>query len=138
KRRRHLDAANRGSVRRQSQEPHRVETREAGIQSPDEGRRFYARSVAARMTHSGVGKLVWALLPAMLCAQNFNQRGFIETDLTLYPETAPNDSGQAVDDSLFRYEASYKALPWLRLAGSFDARFDTHEEVERTGHLDWQ
>jgi hypothetical protein len=90
------------------------------------------------MTHSGVGKLVWALLPAMLCAQNFNQRGFIETDLTLYPETAPNDSGQAVDDSLFRYEASYKALPWLRLAGSFDARFDTHEQVERTAHLDWQ
>jgi len=85
-----------------------------------------------------VGKLAWALLPAILCAQNFNQRGFIETDLSLYPETAPNDSGQVVDDDLFRYEASYKALPWLRLAGAFDARFDTHQEVERTAHLDWQ
>jgi hypothetical protein len=85
-----------------------------------------------------VGKLAWALLPAILCAQNFDQRGFIETDLSLYPETAPNDSGQAVDDDLFRYEASYKALPWLRLAGAFDARFDTHQEVERTAHLDWQ
>ena len=85
-----------------------------------------------------MGKLAWALLPAILCAQNFNQRGFIETDLSLYPETAPNDSGQVVDDDLFRYEASYKALPWLRLAGAFDARFDTHQEVERTAHLDWQ
>ncbi len=72
------------------------------------------------------------------CAQNFNQRGFIETDLTLYPETAPNDSSHAVDDGLFRYEASYKALPWLRMAGAFDARFDTHKQVERTLHLDWQ
>jgi hypothetical protein len=53
-----------------------------------------------------VGKLAWALLPAILCAQNFNQRGFIETDLSLYPDTAPNDSGQVVDDDLFRYEAS--------------------------------
>ena len=85
-----------------------------------------------------MGKLAWALLPAILCAQNFDQRGFIETDLSLYPETAPNDRGQVVDDDLFRYEASYKALPWLRLAGAFDARFDTHQEVERTVHLDWQ
>ncbi|HTB16780.1 MAG TPA: hypothetical protein VK708_01635 [Bryobacteraceae bacterium] len=90
------------------------------------------------MKSSGVAKLVWALWPAILCAQDFSQRGFIESDLTLYPETAPNDSGHAVDSSLFRYEASYKALPWLRFAGSLDARFDTHEEVERTAHLDWQ
>src|ERR1700722_571317 len=91
---------------------------------------------------SGVGKLAWAILPAILClpgfAQNFTQRGFIESSLSLYPETAPNDSGQAIDDSLFRYEASYKALPWLRLSGAFDARFDTHQEVERTAHLDWE
>ena len=89
-----------------------------------------------------MGKLARALLPVLLwlpaAAQNFNQRGFVESDLSLYPETAPNDSGQAVDDSLFRYEASYQVLPWLRLAGSFDARFDTHGEVERTLHLDWQ
>src|SRR6202789_1997940 len=89
-----------------------------------------------------VDKLVRALLPAFFllpaAAQNLNQRGFLESDLSLYPETAPNDSGQAIDDSLFRYEASYKALPWLRLAGSLDARFNTHEEVERTAHLDWQ
>jgi hypothetical protein len=94
------------------------------------------------MTLAGVGTLAWALLPVLLAvpaaAQNFNQRGFLESDVSLYPQTAPNDSGQAIDDSLFRYEASYKALPWLRLAGSFDARFNTHQEVEHRPHLDWR
>jgi hypothetical protein len=89
-----------------------------------------------------VGRVVRALLPALFClstaAQNFTQRGFLESDLELYPETASNDSSHAIDESLFRYEASYKARSWLRLAGSFDARFDTHEEVERTLYLDWQ
>ena len=89
-----------------------------------------------------MSRLARAVLPAILClpvaAQNFTQRGFLETDLTLYPQTAPNDSSLAIDANLFRYEASYKALPWLRFAGSFDARFDTHQEVERTAHLDWQ
>ncbi len=85
-----------------------------------------------------------ALLPALLCfwfpaaAQNFSQRGFLESDLWLYPETASNDSGHVVNQDLLRYEASYKALPWLRFAGSFDARFDTHQQVDRAAHIDWQ
>jgi hypothetical protein len=73
-----------------------------------------------------------------LGAQDFSQRGFLETSLSLYPETAPNDSSHAVDDSLFRYEASYKPWTWLRLAGAFDARFDTHEQTDRSADLDWQ
>ena len=90
----------------------------------------------------GVGRWARALLPALICvsgaAQNFTQRGFIESDLDLYPESAPNDSSHAVDQSLFRYEASYRALSWLRFSAGLDARFDTHEEVERVAHLDWQ
>jgi hypothetical protein len=78
------------------------------------------------------------LLPCILPAQNFNQRGFLETRLAVYPETAPNDSGHAIDESLFRYEASYKVRPWLRFSGSFEARFDTHQQVERALHIDWQ
>ncbi len=89
-----------------------------------------------------MGKLARALWPVLfsfpLAAQNLTQRGFLESDLSLYPETAPNDSSHAIDASVFRYEASYQALPWLRLAGSFDARFDTHQQTERTAHLDWQ
>jgi hypothetical protein len=90
-----------------------------------------------------VSRLAQACVPVLIAcfpaaAQNFTQRGFIETALTAYPETAPNDSGHAVGYGLLRYEASYKLRPWLRLSGSIDARFDTHEQVDRALHLDWQ
>jgi hypothetical protein len=71
-------------------------------------------------------------------AQDFKQRGFLETQLSLYPQTALNDSGHAIDESLFRYEASYKIRPWLRFSGGLDARLDTHQQVERVARLDWQ
>jgi len=71
-------------------------------------------------------------------AQDFTQRGFLQSAATVYPQTAPNDSGHVIGDSLLRYEASYKLRPWLRFAGSLDARFDTHQQVERALHLDWQ
>jgi hypothetical protein len=77
-------------------------------------------------------------LASVAFPQNLTQRGFLETGLALYLETAPNDSGHVVDESLFRYEASYRALPWLRFSGSFDARFDSHQQVERALHVDWQ
>jgi hypothetical protein len=90
-----------------------------------------------------MAKTARALVPVLVFvfsagAQNFTQRGFLETSLTAYPETAPSDSGQGVGESLLRYEASYKIRPWLRLSGSIDARFDTHQQVERVLHLDWQ
>jgi len=72
----------------------------------------------------------------LLLAQNFEQRGFIENDSLFYPQTAPNDSGHAVDDLLFRWEASYKVAPWLKISGAFDADVDTHEQVERSWALD--
>lgn len=77
--------------------------------------------------------LVLAFLQATLAAQTFSQRGFFEMLGTFYPETAPNDSGQTVGEALFRYEPSWKPKPWFRLSGSFDARTDTHRQVER----DW-
>jgi hypothetical protein len=82
----------------------------------------------------------WILASGVFClsAQDFTQRGFVQTSLTPYPETAPNDTGQAVGDALFRYEASYKVRPWLRISASLDTAFDTHEQVERSSHLDWQ
>lgn len=71
-------------------------------------------------------------------AQDFQQRGFLETGATIYPQTAPNDSGHIIGESLLRYEASYKLRSWLRLSGSIDASFDTHQQVDRALHLDWQ
>ena len=68
--------------------------------------------MTSRSKRYGVGRIARAAALVLLwccsaAAQNFTQRGFLETSLTLYPEIAPNDSGHAVGESLFRYEASY-------------------------------
>ena len=61
------------------------------------------------------GILLLALF-TQCAAQSFEQRGFIENQALFYPREAPNDSARAVDQALFRWEASYKPAPWLKLA----------------------
>jgi hypothetical protein len=73
-----------------------------------------------------------------LRGQSFTQRGFFDTSVTLFPESAPGDSGQAVATWLLRYEPAWKVFPWLKLSASFDARTDTHREVQRVWSLDWR
>jgi len=80
--------------------------------------------------------MIGALL-ALVLAQNFEQRGFIENDTYVYPKSAPSDSGHLVDELLIRYEASYKIAPWLAIYGAFDADADSHRQVARDWHLDW-
>ncbi len=70
--------------------------------------------------------------------QDFTQRGFLETRVVLYPQTARGDRGRAVGEALLRYEASYKPEPWLRFSGAFDGRTDSHRQVERLWRVDWQ
>jgi hypothetical protein len=96
-----------------------------------------ARPVARALLRAG-SPLLAALCCLLAPAQDFKQRGFLETGLTLFPQEARNDSGQAIGAALFRYEASYKVRPWLRFSGALDAAFDTHQQVERSLHLDWQ
>ncbi len=81
----------------------------------------------------------WLILAAALpcLAQDFSQRGFLETAVTLYPQTAPGDSGRAVAETLLRYEAFYKLSPHWRLAGGVDGRTDTHRQVERSLDFSW-
>ena len=81
------------------------------------------------------GLLLFALVTQSL-AQNFEQRGFIENQALFYPQTAPNDSAQAVDQAAIRWEASYKLAPWLKLGGALNARADTHRQVDRDARLD--
>jgi hypothetical protein len=86
-------------------------------------------------------RLAWASMPVLVwtcLAQDFKQRGFLETQLNLFPQTTVNDSSLIVDESLLRYEASYKARSWLRFSGGLDARLDTHQQIERSLRLDWQ
>jgi hypothetical protein len=79
-----------------------------------------------------------AQTPAQTAAQSFDQRGYIETSLTGFPQTAPNDSSQAVGEAILQWDLSYKAFSWLKLSGGIGAQTDTHRETERTLHLDFQ
>jgi len=72
-----------------------------------------------------------AIAACGLAAQDFSQRGFLETRAVLYPETAPNDSAHFVNEWLFRYEASKALVSGLRLHGAIDARTDSHHQTER-------
>jgi len=81
--------------------------------------------------------LLVALFAAAAPAQDFTQRGFLETDAYVYPQTAPNDGSHIVGEWLLRYEAFYKVTPHLRLAGGVDARTDTHRETDREFALSW-
>jgi hypothetical protein len=76
-------------------------------------------------------KLLLVLLASLAAAQDFTQRGFLETSAQIYPQSAPNDSSHIVGDALFRYEAFYKLTTDLHFAGAFDARTDTHLDTER-------
>jgi hypothetical protein len=71
-------------------------------------------------------------------AQSFTSRGFADGRLFLYPQQAANDPTRVVGEALFRYEPSWKPQAWFRLNGAFDARIDTHDQVERRWFLDWQ
>ncbi|MEI9813710.1 MAG: hypothetical protein WDO18_14125 [Acidobacteriota bacterium] len=75
-------------------------------------------------------------LTALLLAQSFTQRGYVETRVLAYPQSAPGDSGHIVGDVLARWEGSYQATPWLNISSSFDARTDTHRQVAREWDFD--
>ena len=80
----------------------------------------------------------WLLLCGVLASgQAFEQRGFVELDLTVFPLSAPNDSGQAVGIGLARWDASYKAAPWVTFSGGLEAQADTHLDTERSFRLNW-
>jgi hypothetical protein len=77
------------------------------------------------------------LLAGTLFAQEYSQRGFIESAGTYYPQKAINDSAQTVGGSLLRYEAFFKPTSSIQINGAIDLRTDTHHQVERTLHPSW-
>src|SRR5258706_7416188 len=72
-----------------------------------------------------------SLVVLTMLAQNFEQRGFIENRALVYPQTAPNDGGYLVNETLLRWDASVKTGSWFKLNGSFQARTDSHRQTER-------
>jgi hypothetical protein len=75
---------------------------------------------------------------AVALAQRYSQRGFLDTRLTLYPQTGSNDSGLAAAESVLRYEASSQITPNWQFNGALELRTDTHRQTERSLRLDWQ
>jgi hypothetical protein len=74
----------------------------------------------------------------LLLSQDYSQRGFVESQTTLYPQEAINDSAHFVGDVRLRYEGFYRPWAGFQLAGAIDVRTDTHHQTERTWRLDWK
>src|SRR5215475_63872 len=77
------------------------------------------------------------LLAGVAQAQEYTQRGFVETRGTFYPQKATNDPAQTVGDALFRYEGFFKPAAQFQINGAIDLRTDTHHEVERELSPSW-
>jgi hypothetical protein len=83
---------------------------------------------------TGTSIAILALL-AQNAAPTFEQRGFIENQALFYPQDAPNDTANAIDQALVRWEAAYRHADWFKLSGAFDAQADTHRQVNREGSI---
>jgi hypothetical protein len=85
-------------------------------------------------------RLLLAVLGSIVAAgaQDFTQRGYIETRGLFFPQAVPGDSGHAVGESILRWDAFWKISDSLKLNGSIDARVDTHRQDERDFRVDWQ
>ncbi len=77
-------------------------------------------------------------LASSAAGQTFSSRGFADGRLFFYPQTTAVDATRVVGEALLRYEPSWKPRGWLRIDGSFDARLDTHDQVERRWFIDWE
>ena len=75
--------------------------------------------------------VVTALVPVAAAAQPFTHRGYAETTFTIYPQTAPQDSGRFVAEALFHWEPTVRRGRW-KADAAFDARTDSHHLTQRT------
>lgn len=83
-------------------------------------------------------RLLLFLLASPLFAQNFTQRGYVETRGLFFPQTVQGDSSRAIGEAIFRWDVSYKLNENWKLNGMIDTRTDTHRQVEREARIDWQ
>ena len=68
-------------------------------------------------------------------AQGFTYRGFAEGTVTVYPQTVPNDSTRVVGEGLFRIDPSWQISREWTVAGTFEARADTHAQTARSAEV---
>jgi hypothetical protein len=73
------------------------------------------------------------MLVALTCsAQDYTQRGFLETQGTFYPQQGTNDRANVTGETLLRHESFYTPANSLQFAGALDFRIDTHRQVDRS------
>ncbi|MBZ5612326.1 MAG: hypothetical protein LAP38_29080 [Acidobacteriia bacterium] len=78
------------------------------------------------------------VLPAVASpAVHFEQKGFVEAELSGFPQLTPNDRAHVVGDLLLRWEPSLKFHNGLTLFLGVDARTDSHHQVERDLDFSW-
>jgi hypothetical protein len=70
-------------------------------------------------------------------AQTFTEKGYLETSLFTYPQTAVGDSGHVVDESILNYEATWHPDSAFTFNAGIEAQTDTHNETERNFHVSW-
>jgi hypothetical protein len=70
--------------------------------------------------------------------QEFSQRGFMEIDGDIYPELTQNDMAHGIGEGRVRYEPEWKPRHWFTLSASLEAQVDSHRQVARDLHFDWQ
>lgn len=89
------------------------------------------------MKHTTILLLLAAGCGAAFAQQEFTQRGFFESYNQFYSDTTPIDRSNVISDELFREEISWKLSSYFQINASFDGRFDSHQQVERSAHLDF-
>ena len=64
----------------------------------------------------------------------FAQRGFVESRLSAFPQTAANDRGRGVAETVWRQEASFESGVGWKFFAATEARTDSHRQTARTWH----
>src|SRR5258708_2460060 len=91
-----------------------------------------------RLRGGAICLLLAATIAAAPASAQFTQRGFLDNRAILFPQEATGDASHAIGEWLLRYEPAWKVTSWLKFQASFDARTDTHRQVERDFHLDFR
>ncbi len=87
---------------------------------------------------STVSILAVVLVFGVTCAAgDFQQKGFVEGQLRIYPQLTANDQAHVVGDLLARWEPSLKFHNGITLYSGFDVRTDSHHEVLRDLEFSW-
>ena len=86
---------------------------------------------AARGILTACAAALFTVIAGPAPAQTITHDGFAEVVVTLYPQTAPNDTTRAIAAPRLRWNPSAKWSTW-RLDGSFEARTDSHDMTSAT------